>query len=85
MRCADSTLGRGVLQVEKAEELAVLKQRQAAMQRELTEERIKAQKEEQAAKDAAEAKEEDRRADARETGKRIAHGEGYSKRKGNKE
>ena len=37
-----------------------------------------------AQKDAAEAKEEDKRADARETAKRIAHGEGYSKRKGNK-
>jgi len=47
--------------------------------------RRKAQKAEQAAKDAAEAKEEDRRAEARDTAKRIAHGEGYSKRKGNRE
>ena len=48
-------------------------------------ERRKAQKAKQAAKDAAEAKEEDRKAEARDTAKRIAHGEGYSKRKGNRE
>ena len=48
-------------------------------------ERRKARLAEQAAKDAEEAKEEDRRAEARDTAKRIAHGEGYSKRKGNKE
>lgn len=47
--------------------------------------RIKEQKAVQAVKDAEEAREQDRRAEARDTAKRIAHGEGYSKRKGNRE
>ena len=47
--------------------------------------RKREQKEMQKVKDAAEAKEQEKRECARETAKRIAHGEGYSKRKGNKE
>ena len=50
-----------------------------------TKARIKEQKTVQAAKDAEEAKEQDRREEARDTAKRSAHGEGYSKRKGNRE
>ena len=52
---------------------------------ELARERIRQQKEKQKIKDEVEANEQDKRAHALETAKRIAHGEGYSKRKGNKE
>ena len=38
----------------------------------------------QKVKDEVETKEQEKREHARETAKRIAHGEGYSKRKGNK-
>jgi len=47
--------------------------------------RKREQKEKQKAKDAVETKEQEKREHARETAKRIAQGEGYSKRKGNKE